>query len=349
MEPWYCTREDVMQALDVDLSARAVAQVDRACSTASRLVEQPDALNRHFYPRAETVTLDWPPAGPTAPWRLWLDRRAQLIELTAATSGGRTLALADLKLYPADGPPYAYLEVDRSTDAYWGGGDTDQQAIALTGVWGYRLDELTAGTLAAAAGIGDSTMDITASTTVGVGSLLRVDDERLLVTGRRMLDTGQTLTAPLGDERSDTTVQVSDGAAFEPGETILVDGERLAVDDIAGSTLIVRRSEAGTVLAAHTSGAAVWAPRRLQVLRGQLGTTAAAHSSGAAVAVHEYPGPVRDLALAEAIVQLGREHSGYARVIGAGEAVRGAPGGDLRDVRAHARARYRRSIRTLAV
>lgn len=349
MPPSYCTREDVMSALDVTDSARAVAQVDRAIASASRLVEQPDVTNRAFYPTVETVRLDWPSRPGSWPWRLWLDRRAQLVELTAAATGGRTLDVDDLLLYPADGPPYAYIEIDHSTAEYWGGGDTSQRAIELTGVWGHRLDEVAGGALAGAIDADDTTVDVTASTTIGVGSLLRVGTERIQVTGRRMLDTGQTLAAALDDERSATTVTVASTAGFEPGETILVGAERMAVDDIAGATLIVRRADAGTVLAAHNLGAAVYAPRRLQVLRGQLGTTAAAHSLAAAVAVHEYPGPVRDLTIAEALVQLGREQSGYARVIGSGDAVRGAPGGDLRDVRAHVRARYRRSVRTMAI
>lgn len=349
VQPWYVTREEVMAAVDVPEAARSIAQVDRAIGTASRLIEQPDLTNRVFYPEVATVAFDWP-TGPVLPWRLWIDRRAQLIQLHAATSGGATVDLADVVL-PTSGPPYACVELD-ADGGYWSAGAGTQRAITLTGLWGYRLDEHVVGQLTApAAGTltGGLFVDVTAAAGVGVGSLLRVDEERMQVIGRRMIATGQTLTATLDDDRGATLVQLADASGFAPGETVLVDGERLAVDDVTDTALIVRRADGGSTLTGHPAGTAVYAPRRLAVNRAQLGTTIAGHAAGTPVAVHLVPDPVRDLALAEALVQLGREQSGMVRTIGSGESVRGAPGGDIRDVRDRVRSRYRRSRRTAAI
>lgn len=343
---WYATREQVKGALDVAETARADAQIDRLIGASSRAVE--GLTHRVFYPELGTRFFDWPSAGSPRPWRLWLDQN-ELIELTSVVIDGQALDLAEVFLEPqASGPPYTRLELDRGVGATFGYGLTPQRRIAITGLWGFRADTAVAAELAVQLTDSAATVEITASATVGVGSLLQIEEERLQVIGRSMLTTGQALQAPLAGNKSDTLVQVEDGATFEIGEIVLVDAERMLIVDIAGDALIVRRAFDGSTLAGHV-GSLVYAARRLTVTRGVLGTTASAHLAGEPVLRHVVPELVEQLAIAETLVGLGRQQAGYARTVGAGDNVRAAPGGDIRDLRDQVRTRYGRKARKKAV
>lgn len=321
MGVWYATREDVMRALDSKLTARNAGQVDRALESASRDVEA--LCHRRFYPETATRSFDWPSSQGARPWRLWLDD-CELISVTTLTSGGTSIAASDFFLEPnRSGPPYSRIEIDLDSSAAFGGGDTHQRAITVTGLWGYRDDETAAGTLTAAVSSTTvTTLSVTgaAAAALGVGSVLRVDSERLLVTGRAMADTGQNVGGSgLTAQANSVTVAVSDGTAFAVDEVLLVDSERLLVVDIAGNQLTVKRAWDGSVLSAHSAGADIYASRTLTIARGALGTTAATHSNGATVHRWDPPGPVRDLAIAESVTQLTSETAGYARTRKSGE------------------------------
>ncbi|MDN5857150.1 MAG: hypothetical protein L0H84_00880 [Pseudonocardia sp.] len=344
----YCTREQVKGALDVAETARADTQIDRLIGAASRAVE--GLTHRRFYPELATRSFDWPNPSSRRPWRLWLDQH-ELIELTAIAVDGTNLDLAGVFVEPAaDGPPFTRIELDRSaTTSSFGYGTTPQRRIAVTGLWGYRADTAPAAQLAAQLTDSATTVDITASAEVGVGSLLQIEDERMQVTGRAMLTTGQTLQAPLTGNKADTSVQVVDGTGFVVGEVVLVDAERMLIVDIASNTLVVRRAFDGSTLAGHTVAATVYAARRLTVTRGVLGTTAVAHLANTPMLRHVVPELVEQLTIAETLVGLGRQQSGYARVVGSGDAIRAAPGGDIRDLRDQVRTRYGRKARRKAV
>jgi hypothetical protein len=177
-------------------------------------------------------------------------------------------------------------------------------------------------------------VDAATSAAVGVGSLLRIDSERVIVTGRTQLDTGQTLGGTgLTNQNNAVTVAVASGAAFAAGEALLIDGERMLVEDITGNTLVVKRAWDGSTIAAHTVGAAIYAPRTLTVARGALGTTAATHLTAAPVYRWDAPGSVRQLCVAEALVDLMQGRSGYARTAGSGESEREVSGRGLKDLR----------------
>lgn len=310
MGVWYTTREAVKSALDVKETARSNAQVDRAIEAASREIE--GCLHRRFYPEVRTLAFDWPNAQRARPWRLWLDAN-ELISVTTLTAGGVTIAPGDVLLYPTGGPPYSRLEVDLGSSAAFSSGDTHQQAISITGLYGYRADETTAGTLAAAVSTTTATtISVSDSAAIGVGDIVRVDDERMIVTGKSMLTSGQTLQTPLTASAANVTVAVTTGSDFAVDEVILLDSERMLIVDIAGDNLTVRRAWDGSVLAAHT-GSTIYAPRALTVERGALGTTAATHSDGADIVRHVPPGPVVALCVGLSLAQLLGEQSGYAR------------------------------------
>lgn len=344
--PWYCTREDVMSALDIKFTARMTAQVDRAIDAASRSVE--GLTHRRFYPEVATRYFDYPGDQSARPWRLWLDAN-ELASLTALTSGGVTIPLANVNLEPNWGPPYNRLEIKLSTSSAFGGGATTQRDIAVTGIWaGCRLDTTPAGALAEDLDLTETGVDVTDSSTIGIGDLVYAGTELLQVTGKSMLTTGQTLQTPLAASKANDTVAVTTGSAYQAGEVLLLDSERMLVQDIAGNNLTVERAWDGTTLATHT-GSTIYAPRTLTVVRGALGTTAATHSTSLALTRHVVPGPVRTLTAAEAINTLQQEQAGYVRTVGSGDNVRNASGAGLDDLRDAVYTRYGRKARVRAV
>src|SRR6059036_42140 len=350
--PFYATREEIKAELDVKETARSNARIDRALADATEAVD--GMTLRTFYPVVDIRKFDWPPRAGMTPWILRLDAN-ELISVTSLTSGGVTIALGDFLLRRADDkaePPYTRIEINLGGDASFGGGDTYQQDIVVTGLFGYRNDETTLGTTAEALDVSETSVDVDAATSAaaGIGSLLRVDSERMVVTGRAQLDTGQTLGGSgLTNLNSATAVTVQSGSAFAPGEIILIDAEKMRVDDVAGNTLVVTRPWDGTTIAAHSVGAAIYAPRTLTAQRGALGTTAAAHLTAATVYRWDAPGSVRQLCVAEALTDLLQGRSGYARTAGSGENEREMSGRGLKDLRERVYASHGRKGRVRSV
>lgn len=339
----YCTREAVKAALDSKETARNDPQIDGAIGSASLAI---DAMchRAHFYPWQGTRRFDWPNAQRARAWRLWLDDHG-LISLDSLTSGGTSIDPADMLTYPPSGPPYSRIELDQASAAAFNSGATHQQSIHVTGLWGYADDAAAAGALAGALDASGTTVTVTDGSAVGIGSLLCVGGERMLVTRRRATSTGQTLGAAMQAQAKDVTVLVADGDAFAVGEVLLVGAERMLIVDIADTSVIVKRAWDGSVLATHAEGAPVYASRTLTVLRAAVGTTAAAHDAGAAVTRWEPPALVAELAVAEAMNTLMQRSSGYARTVGSGDNERESSGRGLRDLRAQVCAAYGRKAR----
>jgi len=331
---WYATREEVKNELDVKETARSNARIDRALEDASRRVE--GQCKRRFFPVVATRFFDWPPRSGATPWILRLDDK-ELISVSTLASGGEVITADEYNLEPVNsGPPFNRLEVKISTDASFGGGDTYQRDIQITGLWGHRNTETTTGSTVEALDDSETGMDVDGATSaaIGIGSIVRVDSERMIVRERRQLDTGQTLGGSgLTAQNNSVTGTVQVGGNFTPGEVILVDAEKMRVDDVAGNNLVLTRAWDGTTIAAHTVGATIYAPRTLTVTRGALGTTAAAHASSSLVALWMPPGPVRQLVIAEALTDLLQGRSGYARTAGSGDSEREASGRGLKDLR----------------
>ncbi|SDU42605.1 hypothetical protein [Jiangella alkaliphila] len=315
MNAWYCTRQDVMGALDVKVTARAERDVDRAAANAVGAV---DALTRRrFHPWTGTRYFDWPSRDQPTPWRLWLGQNL-LVTATTVHSAAVLLDPADYFLEPVnDGPPYDRLELNRANSVAFGGGPTYQRTVEIAGVWaGAPVVEVPIGVLAGALSPDPmASANITLTTPqVGVGDVLRIGSERVSVRELTMVDTGQDLATPLSASAAGTLVAVADGDAFAAGQTILLDAERMLVVDVAGNNLVVKRSWDGTVLAAHT-GSSIFSRTGLDLVRGQLGTAAAAHDSGATIYRWEPPALINSLAIAESINQLRQENTGYTDTV----------------------------------
>lgn len=344
------TREEVAQAADVKASAYANADVDRALEASADSVE--GLCHRRFWPEQATRYFDWPDwwqAGTA--WRLWLDDN-DLISVTALVSGAVTIPPSDYFLRRADNrdeAPYTHIEINLATQSAFGGGTTWQRNIAVTGLWGHSNAETPAGALAEALDASETGVDVTDSAAVGVGHLLRVDSERMLVTDKAMLTTGQTLQAAVAATQSADTLTVTSGAGFARGETLLLDSERVLVRDIAGNSLLVKRAADGSTLAAHT-GSTIYAPRTLTVVRGFGGTTAATHLTAAPLVRHVPPPLVRDLGLAYSLNQLNQESAAYGRASGEGDHLNEQLGrGVVKGIEADVYARFGRKARVRAV
>lgn len=346
----YVTREEVKEAMDVKLSARNDPQIDISIEAASETVE--GLLHRKFYPEITTKYVDWPNFQSTYPWKIYLDA-AELADVTSivptVTSGGNVIDPSTIFWgNPRYAPPYTYFELNRASSSSFGQGDTPQRDVGITGIFHFWNKTTPAGALALAmTDTTSTTAQITNSAAVGVGDNILVDSERLLVQDRAMVSTGQTQVSGATTKDSTDVSLTTSGGTFSVGEVLLLDSERMKITDI-GATLTVIRGWEGTVLATHTS-ATIYAPRLLTVERGALGTTAATHLIGATVNRALYPGLVKELALAEAVVDMRQRVGGWSSVQGSGQSKVVNIGAGLPDLRDRCYTAYGRKARQRAV
>lgn len=310
---WYATREDVRSALSSASTARDDAQIDRAIETGSRAVD--DLCQRDFAPVLDTRYFDWPNPQRARSWRLWLDRN-EVISVDELASAGTVIPDTDYYLEPANsGPPYNRVETRLDRPSAFDSGATHQRAIALRGLFGFRDDTVPAGTLTAGiTTVGQTTITITDPGAVGVGSLIRIGDERLIITDKQLADSGQTLQTPLTAKKDAVLVDVQDGTTFHRGDVVKLGAESMLVRAVAGNQLTVDRAYDSTLLAAHTAEA-IWAPTLLTLARGAAGTTPATAISGTALTQWVPPAQARTMTIAEAMCTLYSEQSGYARTV----------------------------------
>ncbi|HEV2778824.1 MAG TPA: hypothetical protein VGX25_05430 [Actinophytocola sp.] len=342
---WYATREDVKAALDSKETARNNAQIDRLIAASSRSIEE--QLHRRFYPTVATRKFPWPSDYSDVAWRLWLEGH-ELISVTSITADDTAITSSEYFLEPFnDGPPYTRVEIDRDTTAYFGHSANQQRDITIVGTFGYWDEQEAVGSLSANLNAGAASTASASWTTadIGVGDILKIDSERLIITKRTMVDSTQNLGGSgLTAAVNDVTVPVSNGAGFDYDEIILIDSERMLVVDIAGNNLTVKRQWDGSVLAAHSTNADIYALTGVELARGQLGTTDAAHTSGTTIYRYVVPDLIKQLCIAETIVALLNESSGYGRVIGSGDAQREAAGKSLEDLRRRAYEAHGRKV-----
>lgn len=345
----YCTREDVLGVLGQAQTARIVPAVDRAIASATASIDS--RCHQYFHPVQAARSFTWPdPSSTAVSWRIWMDANP-LLSVTSIVSGGAPVDVGDVFLEPqAYGPPYTCIEINTGTSSSFSSDNTGQRAVVVTGRWGYTDDVETVTTLASAISTTTATtLTVADGAQVGVGNLLLVDTERMIVTGRALVTTATTLSSPLTASAADRTMVVANPLAYGIGEVLTLDAEQVLVTDRLAAALLVERAVNSTVLATHT-GSTIYAPRQLQVIRGANGTTAATHLNAASVAVSVVPGPIRSLAVGEAIVEVQQATAGYARTAGSGdnERVIGS-GAGLNDLRNQVERGYARKGRMRAV
>lgn len=328
MGAWFTTRERVSRALDADSHSYRSDQVDRAIDAGARTIEG-QLLWDDIAPRVATKSFDWPNEQRVKPGRLWLGNHG-LISVTTMTSGGVAITEAQRVLYPLnDGPPYTRVELNQGTSASFSIATTAQGSAVIAGLWGLENAETPAGALAAAVvSTTATTVDVTDGALVGIGSLLRVDSERLQVTGRAWIDSTHNLAGDMDADTADTLVATS-GGTFAAGESIILGAEEMDIKAVTGTNLVVERATNGTVLAAHTGAVDIYVSRRLTVVRGAQGTTAATHSTAAPVVAWYTPPLIEALNVALAMDQVEQELGAYSREVRSGDAAAPATGSGL--------------------
>lgn len=354
MEIKYATREEVKASLEVAQTARADYLIDEKIAAASRAVES--LTHKRFYPERRTVKVDWPNHSYAPVWTLWLDSN-QLISVETLTAGGTTIASGDyiLRRYDdVDEPPYTAIEINRASNAVFQSGTTSQRAIHITGVFGETATSTTLASATLVTGIDSDDTTITVQPNggrldIGVGALILLGTEYLNVVDRAMADTAVNTAGTLEAKQAARLLAVGNGAAFARGEIIMVDAEKMRVDEIAGNNLIVTRSFDGSALDSHLSGVDIYAFRQCTVERHAVGSTAASHLSSAVIYTHRYPSLINELCIAEAVVMLSQNASAYARVVGSGNNQREAVGKGLDDLRERAFRTYGRTSRSGAI
>lgn len=347
MGVWYANRWDVSTALDIKATARNQSQVDRAIEAASRAVD--GMMHRVFYPTITTRYFPWPDQQMGRSFRLWLDSN-EVISIDTLTSAGITIPPADYFLEPNEfGPPFNRVEIDLSGSASFGGGNTHQRNIGITGLFGYSDESDPAGLTAEALDASETGIDTTNGSLIQPGDVIKVDSERMIVTDKAMLSSGTTLSVGLLERNSNTTVAVASAAGFNTYEVILIDSERMLIIDITGNNLTVIRAWDGSTLAAHTAGATLFVLRLLTVSRAALGTTAATHLTTAPITKMVVPSLIKELTIAEALNFLQQETSAYARSVGSGDNEREMSGAGLKSIRDLAKAQHARKMRVRTV
>lgn len=349
----YVTRDEVKRALDIKETARNTQQIDRAIETASENIDH--HLHRKFFTEVTTKYFDWPNDQLAAPWKLWLDQN-ELADVTTSvpvlTSGGTVIPSANLLWGPVNyGPPFGYVEISLATSSAFSSGSTPQRAISIQGTFGYWTLTDPAGTLAASIGTTSvTTCTVSSGATPGVGDVITVDSEKMLVTDKTMTTSTQTQQGSgVGTaSASDVTLAVTDGTKFSVDEIVLLDSERMLIVDISGNNLTVKRAWDGSVLATH-SGATVFVLRSLTITRGAFGTTAATHNQGATVSTNRIPRLVKSLALAEASVQVMQETGAYSVVQGMDQTRQSGIGDGLAEKWDEAQSSYGRNVRQRVV
>lgn len=346
---WYCTREDVKSALDIKSTAFDNSRVDRAVGAASLAIE--GQMHRKFYPTHTTKYFDWPSDQDNTSYRLWLDEN-EIISADSFDSGGTALVEGDdYNLEPVNyGPPFNRVEINRGSNASFNSGSsTPQRSLAITGLFGYNADESLTTSLNGGLNSTTPTVTVDSGAGVGVGALVRVGDERMVVTDRAYVDSAIDTTVSLAAQNSITSVAVGTGSNFTPGELIMIDAEVMLVLSVVGNTLLVRRAWDGSVLASHNTGANVYASRQLTVLRGVLGTSGIIHTDTDGVYVQQYPALIRQLAIAYASNFIQNDGSGWAGSAGSADKKRNQSLDQIAGLIKTARAQHGRKGRVRAI
>ncbi len=327
----YATREQVQAA--TDYGSVVAAKIDRLIVSKSRLIDE--TLHRHFYPLTAAVTYsEYDGSVHVGDAGFWLNRDLQSVSGITVDGTAETT----YTLLPKEGPPYNRITID----SFW---NVD---TIITGVWGYTNTTATAGALAAAiASTTATTLVCSDGSLIGVGDLLTIESERLIVTGRTTVDTTANLNGALTAAANNVTVTVTDGTKVKVGETILVESEKMLVTDVVSNDLTVERAYNGSTLATHADTTDVYAYRTLTVTRGATGTTAATHVDTTAITKNVPPGIISDWCLAETVTALAQESSGYARTVGSGDNQREATGAGLNDMRRNGRRYIRQRMRAV--
>ena len=314
---WYATREAVKAAGGI-VGAKVDTLIDGYIESATASVEE--LLGLRFIPQTTTRYYPWPQrAGNSLILYLKKKDLLALTTLQAKAQDSSPTTITDYFLEPINDSPYDRIEIDKSSSAAFEAGDTSQRSISVLGRWGHSEDTKAAGALAEADDGSETALNVTDSSLIDTGDTILIGTEAQFVSGRTQLTTGTTLNDTLTADLNDVTVTLADGTAVIQGEVILIESEKMLVVAISGDDLAVERGYGGSVLAAHSTGKTVYAPRTLTVVRGVNGTTAATHDSADPITKYAPPADVVTYVMALAVHSLKQGESGWTGQIGGPE------------------------------
>jgi hypothetical protein len=185
----YATREEVKAAAGWEAAADDLL-ADRLIESHSDKVDE--LFHRRFFPRSYTRSYDYPSRFQVQPGILWLDD--DLLVVTQFTASGVVISSADYFLGPdkPDTEAYDRIELDATSTATFGAGG--QRSLVVEGLWGYSRNTAVVGALAA--GLNNSATALPAATypALGVGDLLFIGSELIVVSDRAEVNEVDTLT-----------------------------------------------------------------------------------------------------------------------------------------------------------
>lgn len=307
---YYCTLAELL----TDLGLPGIRDEEAAVS---RIRAASDWIDRHlgqFIPVTETRSFDG-----KGTLNLWIDA---LLAITTVTDDGTALGASDYVPYPLmkhwPNGPYSRLTIDPdSARSVW----TDEEdVIEIAGRWGLYEEAIATGATVQSNPLaaGGTSLVVSNGAKAGVGMVLKIESEQLLVTASEApTDTTANLAEDL--DNSEEEWDLSSAASINVGEILRVDFEQAKVLDKVSNTVAVKRGWNETKIVAHTTAADVYAYRTFTVKRGCNGTTDAAHVQGTAISRYIPPFDVNWLCRQIAGLMLKKAQSGFAGKVGNAE------------------------------
>lgn len=336
---WYASLTEVKRAADIPASPLYDLKVSDVMSEATDAVES--LCSRVFYPTLATRYFPWPQDRTQSPSLLRLGSSEAISLVSVVNGDGSTIDTSRLKLIKEgqvdDGPPYNAIHIDGS---FVTNGSFPDRSIAATALYGHQLNERSAAVTTT--NLSGSTVDISNTSLIGVGSLIRIGNERLVVLQRGWKNTGNITPVTLDDEESDDRFTLSIGSTLNVGEELFIDNERMLITEIIGNDVIVDRGAYGSVLRVHSGQTTVYVNRSLTVERAVLGTTSTDTLSGAGVQLFVFPPLVRQLCRAEALNIIQQDAASYGSRSGSNQGDMPMSIKGLQDLREKVRSKYAR-------
>lgn len=337
--PWYSTVEEIKIVHNIEYSSLD-ASIYRLLGGGTLKAES--LVERKFMSYYDTKHYSFPSMiMKSASYRLWLE--ADLLSVTAL-NGVSLIPSDSCFLEPAygnvSGPPYRWIEVNKASSYFFGGGTTSQQAVSIEGLWGYTDATVPAGRLTTAITTTTETIiyvsDASYYTGIGIGNTILIGTEHMFVSSKDFIDSTVILNSDLTGDVGATgsTMDASDGSLLHKGEVIAIDSEEMLILGIIGNSIRVQRHYNDTLLADHDTGSTVFVPRKLTVQRNADGSTAATHLINATITAFQPPEDIKTLTMAYVIMAMMEEDSGYGKDVGAGSAARRYDGRSVKKMEA---------------
>lgn len=297
---------------EVDVASKHTHAIDLAIEAESEALQA--APLRRIHPiENQVVKYDWPAKDKSRSNRLWFDG-VDIIEIQAMSINGVDLAAENYVLHPVNaGPPYRWLEIKDTSPTFLTSGADRQNAIELTATTGYDASMVFAGYLCSELEASVDDLAVINSCNIGVGSLLKIGEEWLTVRNRFWLESMDMTTAPIDRLSNHVQIEVASFGDYMPGEHIRIGQEVMRVEsfDMDRGAMIVDRSVKGSVLAEHDPSTVVYRKNLYQLERGALDSVTSEHLDKSVVEVWKVPALIRQLVVAESLVNLNKSVTGF--------------------------------------